>query len=102
MAASILVSRDTSLNNKESVEIVGDSSCNDANHISGPSRTGEGLFRSVQSALKEAAMTPEDISYISAHGTATQYNDEMEAIAFNRAKLEAVPLNSLKGYFGHT
>lgn len=102
VAASILVSKDAGLNTIESVEIVGDASCNDANHISGPSRTGEGLFRSVQSALKEAAMTPEDISYISAHGTATQYNDEMEAIAFNRAKLEAVPLNSLKGYFGHT
>lgn len=102
VAASILVSKDAGLNTIESVEIAGDASCNDANHISGPSRTGEGLFRSVQSALKEAAVTPEDISYISAHGTATQYNDEMEAIAFNRAKLEAVPLNSLKGYFGHT
>lgn len=102
VAASILVSKDAGLNTIESVEIVGDASCNDANHISGPSRTGEGLFRSVQSALKEAALPPEDISYISAHGTATQYNDEMESIAFNRAKLEAVPLNSLKGYFGHT
>lgn len=102
VAASILVSRDAGLNTIESVEIAGDASCNDANHISGPSRTGEGLFRSVQSALKEAALPPEDISYISAHGTATQYNDEMESIAFNRAKLEAVPLNSLKGYFGHT
>lgn len=102
VAASILVSKDAGLNTIESVEIAGDASCNDANHISGPSRTGEGLFRSVQSALKEAALPPEDISYISAHGTATQYNDEMESIAFNRAKLEAVPLNSLKGYFGHT
>jgi len=86
----------------ESVEILGGASCNDANHISGPSRSGEGLFRSVTLALKEAYLYPKDIDYISAHGTATMYNDEMEAIAFNRAGLGDTPLNSLKGYFGHT
>lgn len=102
VAASVLVTKDKNRLVDESVEILGGASCNDANHISGPSRTGEGLFRSVTSALKEAGLSPGDVDYISAHGTATLYNDEMEAIAFNRAGLGDTPLNSLKGYFGHT
>jgi 3-oxoacyl-[acyl-carrier-protein] synthase-1 len=102
VAASVLVTKDKNLLVDESVEILGEASCNDANHISGPSRTGEGLYRSVASALKESKLSPNDIDYISAHGTATLYNDEMEAIAFNRAGLGEIPLNSLKGYFGHT
>lgn len=90
--------------NKEkfSFEILGESAVNDANHISGPSRTGEGLFRSVQKALKEADLKPEKIDFLCAHGTATIYNDEMECIAFTRSGLQDVPLNSLKGFYGHT
>jgi 3-oxoacyl-[acyl-carrier-protein] synthase-1 len=90
--------------NKENAKalILGDSSINDANHISGPSRTGEGLYRSIDSALKEAGVTASQIDYISAHGTATPFNDEMEAIAFNRYNLQNVPVNSFKGYYGHT
>jgi 3-oxoacyl-[acyl-carrier-protein] synthase-1 len=102
VAASVLVTTDTSKLVSESVEILGESSCNDANHISGPSRTGEGLHRSIQLALKQANVSSEDIDYISAHGTATSFNDEMESIAFNRSGLQNTPLNSLKGYFGHT
>lgn len=102
VAASVVVTNDTSKLVNESVVVLGEASCNDANHISGPSRTGEGLYRSVQSALKQATLLPEDIDYISAHGTATNFNDEMEAIAFNRSGLQRTPLNSLKGYFGHT
>jgi len=82
-------------------KVLGDSAINDANHISGPSRTGDGLFASVQNAMKEAKVTSEQIDFISAHGTATLYNDEMEAIAFNRMDLQNVPLNSMKGYYGH-
>jgi len=102
VAASVLVTSDSKLLNKESVVILGEGSCNDANHISGPSRTGEGLYRSIASALKQAGIASESIDYISAHGTATNYNDEMEAIAFNRHDLGRTPVNSLKGYFGHT
>ncbi|MET3046319.1 beta-ketoacyl synthase N-terminal-like domain-containing protein [Flavobacterium covae] len=83
-------------------EILGEGAVNDANHISGPSRTGEGLYRSIQSALKEATISSNSVDIISAHGTATPYNDEMEAIAFNRLELQNKPLNSLKGYYGHT
>ncbi len=98
-AAAVLVTSDKE---KAKVEIIGDGAINDANHISGPSRTGEGLFRSIQSALSEAEISVEKIDYISAHGTATPFNDEMEAIAFNRLGLQNVPVNSLKGYYGHT
>jgi 3-oxoacyl-[acyl-carrier-protein] synthase-1 len=45
---------------------------------------------------------PEKLGFISAHGTATLFNDEMESIAFDRAGLNAIPVNSLKGYYGHT
>jgi 3-oxoacyl-[acyl-carrier-protein] synthase I len=98
-AAAVLV---TSAIEKSKAVVVGDSSINDANHISGPSRTGEGLFRSTKNAIAEAKIESSAIDYISAHGTATPFNDEMEAIAFNRLNLQDVPLNSLKGYFGHT
>jgi 3-oxoacyl-[acyl-carrier-protein] synthase-1 len=101
VASALITSSEENLS-KEAVEILGDATCNDANHISGPSRTGEGLYRSVKSAMKEAKVTAKEIDYISAHGTATSFNDEMEAIAFSRLEMEQVPLNSLKGYFGHT
>lgn len=84
------------------IKVIGDSSINDANHISGPSRTGEGLFRSIQNALKEAQIDPDKLDYISAHGTATPFNDEMEAIALSRLNLQNAPINSLKGFYGHT
>lgn len=84
------------------VQILGEGAINDANHISGPSRTGEGLVRSIQSAFKEAGITTDTIDFVSAHGTATVYNDEMEAIAFDRMGLSGIPTHSLKGYYGHT
>ena len=73
---------------------------NDANHISGPSRTGEGCYLAIKDVLQD--VSPNDIAFINAHGTATPYNDAMEAVAINRAGLQDVPVYSLKGYFGHT
>ncbi len=101
-AASVLVTSNENYLSKDAVQILGDASHNDANHISGPSRTGEGLVRSMKSAFKEANIETQQIDYVSLHGTATNYNDEMEAIALNRMHLEKVPVNSLKGYYGHT
>ncbi|MFD0699901.1 beta-ketoacyl synthase N-terminal-like domain-containing protein [Myroides pelagicus] len=83
-------------------EVIGEASIADANHISGPSRTGEGLYLSIQGALREAGITAEQVDLVSAHGTATNYNDEMESIAFDRSELSSTPTHSLKGYFGHT
>src|SRR5690606_3579139 len=78
---------------ENSIRLAGDANINDANHISCPSRTGEGLFLSIDNALKEAKLRAEEIDFIVGHGTATLYNDEMEAIAFNRACLAQVPLS---------
>jgi 3-oxoacyl-[acyl-carrier-protein] synthase-1 len=85
-----------------SVEYCGGASSNDANHISGPSRTGEGLVRAVERTFERTGLKADTIDFVSAHGTGTLYNDEMESIAFNRLGLNTVPLNSMKAYFGHT
>ena len=82
------------------IEITGYGSSNDANHISGPSRDGSGLSLAVKKAIKHTKV--EDIDFINAHGTATLYNDNMESLAFQQLGLSDTPLNSLKGYYGHT
>ncbi len=84
------------------IKVAGGSVSNDANHISGPSRTGEELCQAITKAMEEARVKPRDIHLVSAHGTATVYNDEMEALAINLAGLQEASLNSLKGYYGHT
>jgi 3-oxoacyl-[acyl-carrier-protein] synthase-1 len=84
------------------IKVLGGSVSNDANHISAPSRTGKELCEAIGRALTMSALVPDDIDLVSAHGTATSYNDEMEAKAIALAGLSAVPANSLKGYYGHT
>ncbi|MEG0927615.1 beta-ketoacyl synthase N-terminal-like domain-containing protein [Chryseobacterium sp.] len=100
-AAAIYITSEASEKEKFRFKVLGDSAINDANHISGPSRTGDGLYGSIKNAMTEALVSAEQIDFISAHGTATLYNDEMEAIAFNRMELQNVPLNSMKGFYGH-
>lgn len=85
-----------------SITVAGGSCNNDANHISGPSRTGEGLYLAIQQALKSTRIDPGEIGFISAHGTATPFNDEMESIAIGRHQIQHIPVNSMKGYWGHT
>ena len=99
---------------------------NDANHISGPSRTGEGVYRALCATLglseESNIENLEDLqenpphwsddpdwksatahlACVSCHGTATAYNDEMESIALYRAGLTHLPAYSLKSTFGHT
>ena len=87
---------------EEHVILSGGAVSNDANHISGPSRTGDGLYFAIRQAMQEAGTAPQDISFVNAHGTATVYNDEMESKALTLAHLEQVPVHSLKPYFGHT
>ncbi len=99
-AATIILS--SNQNYSQGIRVAGGSVSNDANHISGPSRTGEELYQAIEKAMKEASVTLSNIDFISAHGTATVYNDEMEALAINLARLQQVPVNSLKGYYGHT
>lgn len=84
------------------VSLMGGAISNDANHISGPSRTGDGLYYAIRNAVDEAGIKNDDIGFVNAHGTATRYNDEMESKAVAWAGLDSKPLNSLKGYIGHT
>jgi 3-oxoacyl-[acyl-carrier-protein] synthase-1 len=86
----------------EKIVVASGSCTNDAHHISGPLRTGEGLHVAIRRALREVSLDPLDIDYISAHGTGTDSYDETEAKALSWAGLEGVPANSFKGYFGHT
>ncbi|MES2762574.1 MAG: beta-ketoacyl synthase N-terminal-like domain-containing protein [Bacteroidota bacterium] len=97
--STILITNKKELAKPYNTQIFSGASANDANHISGPSRTGDGLFQCLKETLKD---NNHEIGFISAHGTATPFNDEMESIAFDRAGLHTVPVNSLKGYYGHT
>lgn len=93
-------SPDTAPGNR--VLIGGGAVTNDANHISGPSRTGEELALAINRAIAESGTDAGSIGYISAHGTATLFNDEMESKAFDFSALAGAPVNSFKGYWGHT
>lgn len=73
---------------------------NDAFHISSPSKNGEGARLALEAVLKDC--DPNTLSFINAHGTATMFNDQMESVAIERAGLGNIPVNALKGYFGHT
>lgn len=75
---------------------------NDANHISGPSRTGEPLAEAIGRALRQSGVETGSVAFVNAHGTGTVYNDTMEAKALTLAELQDVPANSLKPYMGHT
>ncbi len=86
----------------QGIKVLGGSISNDANHLSAPSRTGMELCSSITRALRDSGLSTNNIDFISAHGTATIYNDEMEAKAITLAGLQSVPVNSLKGYYGHT
>lgn len=98
-AATIIYTKKDKVNENDWVACRG-AIRNDANHISGPSRTGEGSYKALKVSLGE--VNPEQIAFINAHGTATLYNDEMESVAIERAGLSQVTVNGLKGYYGHT
>ena len=84
------------------IRVTGAATSNDANHISGPSRTGEELAWAINAAMEQAGTAPCEVGFISAHGTATLFNDEMEAKAIALSGLLHAPVNSFKGCWGHT
>ena len=101
-AGTLILSANKNQNLQQQIVFSGGSTSNDANHISGPSRTGDELFYCIRNAMAESQKAISDISFINAHGTATPYNDEMESKAFITAGFYQTPVNSFKGYFGHT
>ena len=100
-AATLIVTNkeDTDLQSGEVVLTAG-ATRNDANHISGPSRTGEGATLALRNIC--SGIDTDKLAFINAHGTATPYNDEMEAVAITRASLQHIPVTCQKGYVGHT
>jgi 3-oxoacyl-[acyl-carrier-protein] synthase-1 len=97
-AAAILLRRTCGFD--AGIYLTGGAITNDANHISGPSRTGAELAEAIRRAAAESGGGAFD--FLSAHGTATSYNDEMESKAFFEAGLADVPMHGLKAFLGHT
>ncbi|WP_327289716.1 beta-ketoacyl-[acyl-carrier-protein] synthase family protein [Streptomyces sp. NBC_01198] len=76
----------------------------DAHHITAPHPEGAGARQAITSALAAARLGPEDVSYVNAHGTGTQFNDASEALALHGALGRAaatVPVSATKSMTGH-
>jgi len=85
-------------------EIIGYGMTGDAYHITQPDPEGDGAARAMYWALHKAGVTPQDISYINAHGTSTPYNDRTETGAIKRIFGDTaykVPVSSTKSMLGH-
>ena len=85
-------------------EVVGYGVSADAYHMTAPSEDGDGAYRCMRNALKDAGLTPDVIDYINAHGTSTPLGDVAETIAVKRLLGEhakRVAVNSTKSMTGH-
>ena len=77
----------------------------DAFHITGPRQDGAGAAVAMEQALRRAGLAPDDIDYLSAHGTGTALNDKMESVAIHKVfgdRARRVPVSSIKALIGHT
>lgn len=81
-------------------EIAGFGTNMDGNHVTQPSAPT--MQQAMQLALEDADLNPEDIGFISAHGTATEFGDITESLATHELFKNKTPIHSLKSYYGHT
>lgn len=85
-------------------ELAGYGASDDAYHLTAPDPNGAGAAEAIENALADAALAPEAVTYINAHGTATPFNDAMETRAIKRAFGESarkVTISSTKSMTGH-
>jgi 3-oxoacyl-[acyl-carrier-protein] synthase II len=86
-------------------EVLGVGLSCDAYHMTAPHSTGEGAIRAMIAAMKESNIAPQDIDYISAHGTGTLTNDRVESLAVSNlfgSRASGIPMSSIKSMLGHT
>ncbi|MEH2351058.1 MAG: beta-ketoacyl-ACP synthase [Nostoc sp.] len=83
-------------------EILGFGLTNDAYHSNSPEPEGKSAIAAIKQCLERSCLTPNDIDYIHAHGTATQLNDQMESMVIERLFPQGVAVSSTKGSTGHT
>ena len=86
-------------------EISGFGNTSDGHHITQPLLSGKFAMEAIRIALKDASINPDDVDHISAHGSATKYNDAIETKIikeiFGRRAYD-IPINSIKSMLGHT
>jgi 3-oxoacyl-[acyl-carrier-protein] synthase II len=85
-------------------EIVGYGMSGDAFHITAPAENGDGAYRVMRNAMRDAGIEPSDVAYINAHGTSTEVGDRVETVAIKRAfgdHARRVAVSSTKSMTGH-
>lgn len=85
-------------------EVLGYGICAEAHHLTAPEPSGEGIARAIRLALADAGISPGEVDYINAHGTATPVNDVVETRGIKRVfgkKAYEIPLSSIKSMIGH-
>src|SRR5690606_4478961 len=85
-------------------DVAGYGLAGDASHVTAPHPEGSGAFRTMETALRKAGMSPADIDYINAHGTSTPLGDELELGAVRRLfgdAISGVSMSSTKSAIGH-